>query len=324
MKVENFKRSLVAWVLIAFIGLLVPRLSTANPTFSHPVEVMGGEIIKTLQESKDARELKDAAIKLAKSDRNSDHQALGKFLGSSDFLGRLDSREKYQGTYTGLRLARVFKVLMDKRTLIRDKTSIDKVLVALTSQSPYHDDILRIQLLVYALAVVKPSPPPAIHYWTKYSEPKSSVAFDVIQALCENQSEPAMTLLWNRLASESQDNYERIAWMRQIYLPKRNDAPLLNVFEKLITSSLPTDFKRNALEATFDYKPEIWYPWGGRGGRVEPLTPPPRVNSTTDSRQIQKRIAQYALDNFELSAKQHSAVVKSMLSIGIKMEKTEK
>jgi hypothetical protein len=56
----------------------------------------------------------------------------------------------------------------------------------------------------------------------------------------------------------------------------------------------------------------------------EPPTPPPRVNSTTDSRQIQKRIAQYALDNFELSAKQHSAVVKSMLSIGIKMEKTEK
>ena len=318
MELESFKKSLMAWVSMAFMGLLLQPLSSANSAPSHPVEVMSEEITKTLQESIDASELKDAALKLAKSDLNADHQALGKFLGSSDFLGRLDSPEDYQGTYTGLRLARVFEALMDKRTLIRDKTSIDKVLVALTSQSPYHDEILKVQLLIHALAVVKPSPPPAINYWTKYSEPNSSVAFDAIQALCENQSEPAMILLRNRLESESQDKHERISWMQQIYLAKRNDAPLLNVFEKLITSSLPTDLKLVALEATFDYKPESWYVG------CDPVTPPPRVRSTTDSRQIQERIAQYSVDNFELSARQHSAVVKSMLSIGIKIKKTEK
>jgi hypothetical protein len=279
---------------------------------------MSEEITQTFQESNDASELKDAALMLAKSDLGSDHQSLGKFLGDANFLGRLDSPEDYRGTYTGLRLARVFKTLMDKRKLIRDKTAIDKALINLTSQTPYHDNILRVQLLVHALAVVKPSPPPAINYWTKYSEPNGLVVFDVIQALCENQSEPTMILLHNRLQSESQSKQERYAWMQQVYLAKRNDTPLLNVFEKLITGSLSNEFKLTALEATFDYKPEIWYV------ECDPVRPPPRVESTPDSKQIQKRIAQYSIDNLELSAKQHNSVVKSMLSMGIKIEKSKR
>jgi hypothetical protein len=316
MELENFKKHLEVWVSMVFMGLILQPLSTANSTLPEPI--MNEETIKILQESKNATELKQAAITLAKSDLGSDHQALGKFLGDADFLGRLDSTEDYQGTYIGLRLARVFKTLMDKRTLVQDKTSIDKVLIVLTSQSTYHNNILRVQILIHALAAVKPSPPPAINFWTKYSEPNGPVVFDVIQALCENQSEPAMSLLHKRLQSESQDKYERYAWMQQVYLTKRNDAPLLNVFEKLITSSLPTEFKLTALEATFDYKPEIWYVG------CNPVRPPPRVESTPDSKQIQKRIAQYSIDNLELSAKQHNSVVKSMLSMGIKIEKSKR
>src|SRR3954471_19303597 len=151
---------------------------------------MNDEAVKTLTGSKDAVAVKRAAVQLAQSAVPEDVEALGKFLMAPDFFERLDSAEDYKGTYAGLRLARVTQTLAENRT-----PAADRLLLRLTNSGPFNADVLRMQLLVRALAAIKVSPPEAITYWDNASQPGSPIAYDVVHALIVNQSPPAMALL---------------------------------------------------------------------------------------------------------------------------------
>jgi hypothetical protein len=264
-----------------------------------------GEAVRTLKNSRDRRELKNAAVLLAASRSPEDHRVLGKFLRTADFLGRLDSPKEYAGSYRDLRLGRIVQTLADNRC-----PSADEVLLSLVDSGDFQGHVLRIQLLLRALVVVRPSPLQVIAYWDRLSDPQSPIAGDVIEALCINQSPPALDLLERKFADPSLDRDNGILWMREFILVRRNDEPLLLCCERMLTKSLPADLRPALVEALFDYQPEAWF-------RVDdPPKPPPRANASPGARKALERIGRYALKNMKLTKIQERAVRNALAEIG--------
>ena len=252
---------------------------------------------ETLRTSRDRRELKNAAVLLASSGSPADLELLGRYLASGEFLGRLDGPEEYQGSTASLRLSRVMETLAENRT-----PSADAVLLALIGAPEYQGHVLRMILLVRSLAVVRPSPPEAVRYWEGKSAPGSPLAQDVVEALCVNQSEPALGLLQRIFADPGHAANRKVFWMRELILPRRNDAPLLSCCERMVTGSLPADLRPALVEALFDYRPSKWY----RGD--DPPKPPARSAASPEARGILERIGNYALGKLKLTKEQESAV----------------
>ncbi|MFA6147119.1 MAG: hypothetical protein WC899_02790 [bacterium] len=250
-----------------------------------------------LRESHDGRELKNAAISLAAGSSPEDHRLLLRYLSAADFLGRLDSPESYTRTYRDLRLGRVVQTLAENRC-----SSADEVLLGLIESADYQAHVLRMQLLLRALAAVRPSPPSAVAYWDRLSDPQSPIAGDVIEALVENQSEPALDLLERKFSDPAQDRENRILWMREFLLVRRNDEPLLSCCERMVTKSLPEDLKPELVDVLFDYKPGIWFM------PELPPTPPARELAQENALKVLRRIGEYALQNVKLEVSQRRAV----------------
>jgi hypothetical protein len=260
---------------------------------------------ETLRTSRDRRELKNAAVLLASSDVSADHEVLGRYLASGEFLARLDGPEEYQGSTASLRLSRVMETLEENR-----RPSTDGVLLGLIAAPEYQGHVLRMILLVRALAVVRPSPPDAVRYWDGKSVPESPLAQDVVEALCVNQSEPALALLERKFSDPGHAASLKVFWMRKLILPRRNDLPLLACCERMVTKSLPADLRPALVEALFDYQPSKWY----RGD--DPPKPPPRSGASAASRNVLERIGRYALKNLKLTSGQESAVRNGLAEIG--------
>ncbi|HUO07103.1 MAG TPA: hypothetical protein VM008_02135 [Phycisphaerae bacterium] len=246
---------------------------------------------KILLTSKNATEVKRAAVAAAASDSDADIQMLGDLLATLEFLNRLDSAQDYRDTYTGLRLAQVVNTLADNR-----RPATDKVLLSLIDAKDYQANFLRIQILIHALAAIRPSPPAAIIYWDKMSVGGSLVAFDVVAALVENESAPAMSLFEKKLVDPKHDLNLKSAWLYQLVLPKRNDEPLLIACEHVLKGSAAgPEVQIFIVEALFDYKPETWY----RG--CSPVKPPVRLAATREAKDVMVSIGEYALANLKLA-----------------------
>jgi hypothetical protein len=250
-----------------------------------------------IRDSGEASELLTAAIKLASSDSAGDHEALGKELRSSAFLARLDDKEKYTGSIADLRLTRLLDTLAANRT-----PSVDKVLLSLAQDSVFQAHPLRMILVVRALSSIRPSPLEAIHYWDSRSEPDSPLLLDIIEAICTNQSPPALELLDKKMAGVGYAVSERIFWMRKLILPRRNDAPLLAACERMLMASLPESLRPALVEVLFDYQPSKWY----RGD--DPPKPPPRSEMAPEARKILERIGRFSLDKIKLTGEQEKKV----------------
>jgi len=260
------------------------------------------EASRVLATSRDRRELKNAALLLASSDAPADHEVLGRYLASREFLGRLDGPEEYQGSTSSLRLSRVMETLEENR-----RPSTDGVLLGLVAAPEYQGHVLRMILLVRALREVRPSPPEAVRYWDGKSVPESPLAQDVVEALCVNQSEPALALLERKFSDPGHAASLKVFWMRELILPRRNDVPLLSCCERMVTESLPPDLRPALVEALFDYQPAKWY----RGD--DPPKPPPRANASPEARKVLERIGRYALKNLKMTSGQ-AAVIRAALS----------
>ena len=192
--------------------------------------------------------------------------------------------------YTNLRVGQVVNTLAENR-----RPATDKVLISLIEAKDYQANFLRIQILIHALAAIRPSPPAAIIYWDKMSVAGSLVTFDVIEALVANQSPPAMGLFEKKLADPKHETDDKAAWMRQIVLPKRNDEPLLNSCERVLKGNgLSPEVQVYVVEGLFDYKPDEWY----RG--CDPLKPPVRSLASRPAKDTMIRIGEYALASVKL------------------------
>ncbi len=257
-----------------------------------------------LAEDTDARQLKQVATDLAGSQLAADPAALAPFLGQAGFLARLDPAPAYEGAYTGLRLARVLRNLANNPI-----PAAREALLELTETPTFEDHVLRIQLLIHNLAVVRPAPPRAIVYWKRYATANGIVAFDVVQALVENQSPPAMTLLESILTNPGHTQSNITAWLRQIILPKRNDIPLLACCHQTLLHPVSNETGVRIVEALFDYDREGWY------RSCSPPEPPPFALALPVAREHLEAIGAHGLAHLPLGEKlaaKVKATVKSM------------
>ncbi len=258
-----------------------------------------------LSSSNDRRQLHGVAMACATSSRSEDVRFLATLLASPEFFTRLDSPEDYAGNYHGLRLTRVISTLANNPA-----PHAQEALLGLMGAEAFQGSALRMQALVRALAAIRPSPPEAIEYWNKLSGPDSPIAFDIVGALCANQSEPALALLDRKFSDARFDDHAKIAWMRQLILLHRNDAPLLEKCEDMVTRTLSDNLRPHLIEALFDYRPDDWY----RGD--SPPSPPPRDAADKAAQDILRRIGEYALKTVPLSDRQKQAVRRGLAELG--------
>lgn len=251
----------------------------------------------TMENGRDSNELMSAALRYASSRSANDLRELEQRLIDVDFLNRLDNVQDYQGTYAGLRLAGVMGVLADN-----PEQYAHNIPVNLTDNAVFQAHILRLQLLALVLGEIRPASEQAIAYWAGLSEPGSPLTFDVVAALCTNQSDAAMDMLASLFADPDRAERQKLVWLRQIILPRRNDLGILRTSEVLLKESMPEHLRAALVEVLFDYQPAQWYL-----GSVVP-EPPDRSEISIESEAVLRRIADYALENVALSDNQRASV----------------
>jgi hypothetical protein len=251
-----------------------------------------------LTTSRNPRLLLDTALECASGTRAAEHDALLNALGSADFLARLDSKEEYLAPPRQLRLARI----MD--ALARNPAG-HRVLVSLTAQRAFTNFEPRQELLIRALAAVRPAPEAAIRFWNSHAGPEAPYLTVTIDALADNGSEPALALLSTKLTDARIDREDRIAWMRDAVLRHRDGAGMLNMCERILTGSLAADLRPFLVEALFDYR-ESWYL------SDKPPAPPDLRSAAPESRAKLRQIGAIALKQVRLTAQQRAAVVKAL------------
>jgi len=243
-----------------------------------------------LLNSHDSLELKRAAIVLASSESLDHHSVLASALGASQFLNTLDALESFSGTADDLQLASVMQALIDNRT-----PSIDEIILGLINNADFQNHQLRVKLTIRTLTAVKPSPDEAIQYWLLHCEQNDPLMTDVVEALCVNQSSPAMDLLMSMLKGSAHDIQTKTDWLRESYLPRRYDEPLLEVCKTIVNANNIAGLTAAILEAQFDYQPDYWY-WDS-----EPPEPPSMLLASTYAQQCAIDMGRFGLSHAKLN-----------------------
>src|SRR5947208_10335472 len=139
----------------------------------------------TLDKSQDPKELVDTASEFAVSDQPADQAVVLRHLNSRPWLLKLNTADEYATSpVKRLRVARVLRMLMDSPHAASKPT-----LVSLTQAKDYRSFEQLEDLLVRALAAVRPSPPEAIAYWDYHSQPTSENLHLVMEAIFANGSD---------------------------------------------------------------------------------------------------------------------------------------
>lgn len=254
--------------------------------------------------SRDPDTLLRRALSAAQSTKAQAQEALLLALCRTNFLERLDSpEESVQQSADRLRLAQLMSALATNSCAAARQTLVGLIHCAqFTSLEP------RQELLVRALASLRPAPPEAIAFWDEQSQPDSINLHAVIEALCSNASEPAITLLEKKLADPNHESAYKTAWMHDQVLRHRNDLVLLHVCQRLLRETLPKDLRPVLVESLCDYRPE-WY-------RSEPPPkPPPRDEAAAEAKMILRQICERALREVKLTPSQKAAVERTLTEI---------
>jgi hypothetical protein len=245
-------------------------------------------------------DLARAAMKAAASKVEADHEGLRTYLIDDAFLNRMDSVAEYAAPPRQLRLAGVLKTLMDNRTPASNGT-----LVALCKSPVFTSVEPRQDLLIRALAEVRPSPPEAVSFWRIHATPKAPYKHVAMNAMADNGSPPAMELFEAMMAEPTHEPENKRAWMRDPILRNRYNPSVLEACERMVTKSLPAPLRGDLVAALFDYREE-WYL------SCDPATPPDRGTATPEAKAVLRRIGEHALANVPLDVKTKAAVEAQM------------
>ena len=255
--------------------------------------------------SQDARNALKQAVQWAQSQHPGEQAALLNQLQSLEFLHQIDAPQDYiRYAPRQLRLGNIFKKLMGN-----DSPAAKQTLVALTQAITFRNSDAREELLVRALAVVRPSPSEAIKYWDDRCTADSIQNHFVIDAICQNGSEPAMQLLERKILDVNQDPDFPYMWMRDPILRHRNDLPLLRACFRLLQSTLAPELKGALVEALCAYRRDEWY------RSCAPPVPPPRAAALTESLEELRRICEYAKANLTLQPLEIVAVDTTLVEL---------
>jgi hypothetical protein len=255
--------------------------------------------------SPDARAALKQAVQWAQSKNPNEQAALLNQLQAAEFLNQIDAPQDYlRYAPRQLRLGNIFQKLMNN-----DSPAARQTLTALTQAPTFKDSDAREELLVRALAVVRPSPPEAIKYWDDRSTPDSIQNHFVMNAICQNGSEPALQLLEKKMLDVNQDPDFQYLWMRDPILRHRNDLPLLRACHRLLQSALAPELKGALVEALCAYRRDEWY------RSCAPPVPPARAAASTEALEELRGICEYAKANLTLQPLEIVAVDTTLVEL---------
>ncbi|MFH1380120.1 MAG: hypothetical protein ABII23_07580, partial [bacterium] len=206
-----------------------------------------------LESSQDKEQLMQAAISLARSGQPADQKILLKFLQSSEFLLRLNSKKEYGRSREFLLIGELLTELSQNRSPVAQDT-----LIKLTQSQEFVNEVSRIQLLIEAAASVYPAPADLIVFWERYAHPETDTVDLVIQALMTNANLPALQLFEKKMTDTAYSDNSKIYWMHYYIIPHRYNPGVLKTCEQLLQMNISEKLKQNLIETVFDYQPE-WY-----------------------------------------------------------------
>ncbi len=262
--------------------------------------------LTALREATEPPEIAAAAVQVAASDQNSDHEELLGLLNSRGFLYLLNTEREYDVSRPKqLRVAKVLRTLHDNPSPLGKAT-----LSGLARGGDYvGENWLRQELLVRSLVDHRPPPPEVIQFWDQQSQVESENRHITIDVLCENGTDEAMELLESRLVDPAHEREYKIAWIRDCMLRYRNDTPLLKASERMLKGALDPDLKLILLEALCTYS-AAWYP------SCSKPKPPARLRASDESRVVLRRICRFAREKLPLTVPLEVAVRATETEIG--------
>jgi hypothetical protein len=149
-----------------------------------------------------------------------------------------------------------------------------------------------------------------MEYWRSFTAPESPLAYDVVQALCVNQSAPAMELLLAMLQDPMTPRAEKQSWMRELMLPRRDQPAVLWCAEHFLHGAPGPELQGDMCEALFAYRPDDWYI------ECDPPVPPPLATTGDAAKASLLRIALYALGQVALNPGQRTVVEAAVEQLG--------
>ncbi len=266
---------------------------------------MADSPVQVLKTSKDAKELVNAALSLARSKQPADHNELLRWLRSEEFLTRLDYESDYRNTGKRTRIRRVLEALSENNS-----SSAHDVLVALTQSPMFIKEPVRADSLIEACVVLRPAPSEVVRFWNDHSQPDDGFTHLTVEAIVENGSEPAVALLEQKMTDPRHDDNDKISWLRSSILTHRNDLPLLRSCERMLAGALPKRLCPHLVEVLFDYRPTEWF------GPAELLYPPDRRQASAEALAQLRRLGQMALRTVALTEDQKKAVERTLKELG--------
>ncbi len=249
------------------------------------------------------RALAKEALALARSTRPKDHSLLLQRLRSEEFLKKLDSEKAYEGSSNRLRLSYILQILSKNPA-----PSARSVLVALTQTPDFYKEPARADLLIEACAEVRPAPPEVIEFWDNHSQPDDGFTHLTIEAVVENGSEPAISLLEKKMSDPKHDEEDKLHWMRSSILTHRNDLILLQACERMLGGSLSENLRLSLVAVLFDYRREWFSP-------SAVLKPPDRGGATPQAFEQLRKIGKFALNKMKLNDDLRKKVEKTLEEI---------
>lgn len=235
----------------------------------------------------DARAALEQTIKLAQSPAAEEQKQLLTQLSTPSLLDRLDTPdERRRLPAARLRLAKVMQTLASNSSNPARQT-----LVALAKAPTFQSCDDCEELLVTALAGVRPPPPEVLRYWEQHATPESIHTGFTMDAVCENGAPEAIAILEKQLIAPKHELEDKINWLRDPVLRHRHDLPLLRGLQRVLSGgALPKELQTKLVEALFDYRPGEWY-----NVDVPTIKPPAPKSLSREAATVRKAIAQYAL-----------------------------
>lgn len=283
------------WLVAASLWACGHDLKRGQPMEAHataaPMEV-----------TTSSQEITTTLLHYARSTGPAEQQKLVQALSSLETLDKVDARqERTRQRADQLHLFGIFQALQENQSAPAKQT-----LVALTQAASFKDCTACEELLIKALATVRPATAEVIRYWDVHSTPDSIYTHFVVEALCQNGSAVAIALLEKKLIDPQQDQDMKVVWLRTSVSRHRYDVPLLQGALRMLTTTLPKNLRGTLVEALFDYRRE-WFPQDANSH------PPPAVTTASPAAiKLLKQIGKLALERVALTKSQKATVAKFM------------
>jgi hypothetical protein len=235
------------------------------------------ERVAVLESGKGPQELQAAAAELASSDDPHALEALGSFLGRSDFLEQLDPPDSDN------RIARLMSVFV--ALTAAPSPEVARLCLRLVDEPMYAQHGRRLLVLEALAAVVPMSPDTAAAFQRANDE--GYYTFDA-HLLAKNSSQVALDLYRSMMSDQSVDEELRVELLHSGILPYRNRLTILRTAAALIDSNVEPLIAQTAMESVFDYQMD-WFVLHGP-------TPPPWRTASEDALRYVLQLASALID----------------------------